>query len=45
VAVGIHRERDLTMPEDLHHHAGRNVLGKQQARRRVPEMVIMPTSA
>ena len=39
IAIGVHRERDLAVPEDLHHLAGRNVLSQQQAGRRVTEIM------
>jgi hypothetical protein len=39
VAIGVHRERDLAVPEDLRHLAGRNVLSQQQAGRRVTEIM------
>ena len=39
MAVSIHGQRDLAVPEDLHHDAGRDVLCEEQARGRMPEVV------
>jgi hypothetical protein len=30
VAVGVHREADLAVAQDLHHHPGRDALGQKK---------------
>jgi hypothetical protein len=39
MAVGIHGQGDLAVPEDLHHDARRHTLSDQETRRRMAQVV------
>lgn len=39
VAVGVHRQADLRMTEQFHHHARMHALGKQETRARMAQIV------
>jgi len=39
MALGVHREADLRVPENVHHDARRHALHEQERRARVPQAV------